>query len=179
MTVCRLAACPIKLYSTSTPRMPDGGGDGRIVLAWIPFDGTQSSHTILYSHPNALDLGQCIPYCLDLSKLLAVNVLTFDYTGYGASEGIPSVRHSRADIAAAYLFLREHVGLAEQDIVLMGASLGSGPAVHLAAQRSDIAGLILQRCVASGVVCCQLLLADSVGIVWRGHRRAQSCLCSW
>lgn len=150
-------------------------------LCWhgSPFDGTQSSHTILYSHPNALDLGQCIPYCLDLSKLLAVNVLTFDYTGYGASEGIPSVRHSRADIAAAYLFLREHVGLAEQDIVLMGASLGSGPAVHLAAQRSDIAGLILQRCVASGVVCCQLLLADSVGIVWRGHRRAQSCLCSW
>lgn len=126
--------------------MPDGGGERRIVLAWIPFEGAQSSRTILYSHPNALDLGQCIPYCLDLSKLLAVNVLTFDYTGYGASEGIPSVRHTRADIAAAYQFLREHVALTEQEIVLMGASLGSGPAVHLASQHPQLAGLILQRC---------------------------------
>lgn len=148
----RLATLSVKLYTITTPRMPDGGGDKRIVIAWIPLEGVRCSRTILYSHPNALDLGQCIPYCMDLSKLLEVNVLTFDYTGYGASEGIPSVRHTRADITAAYQFLKTFVSVNDEDIVLMGASLGSGPAVHLAAKQPGVAGLILQRCFPFRVV---------------------------
>jgi hypothetical protein len=60
----------VKLYTTLTPVLPDGGGGKRIVLAWIPYNGAKRPQTIIYSHPNALDLGQCIPYCTDLGKLL-------------------------------------------------------------------------------------------------------------
>ena len=39
--------------------------------------------TLLYSHANAEDLGNIYPWCKFLSKSLGVNVLAYDYTGYG------------------------------------------------------------------------------------------------
>lgn len=145
------SSAAVTLHTTRTPTLPDGGGGTKIILAWIPHKNARSAKTIIYSHPNALDLGHCIPYCIDLSKLLGVNVLTYDYTGYGCSEGLPSVRHSRADITAAYKFLENHMGMNEKDVVLMGASLGSGPSVYLASQLPRLSGLILQSPLLSGV----------------------------
>ena len=116
---CRPPGHAVTLYTTKTPVLPDGGGGTRIVLAWVPYQGAKNPQTVLYSHPNALDLGDCIPYCMDLSKLLGVNVLTYDYTGYGCSEGLPSVRHSRADITAALKFLENHMDMSEKNIVLV------------------------------------------------------------
>ena len=39
--------------------------------------------TILYSHANAEDLGSIYPWCKYLSKMLKVNLMAYDYTGYG------------------------------------------------------------------------------------------------
>lgn len=39
--------------------------------------------TLLYSHANAEDLGSIYPWCKFLSKMLKVNLLAYDYTGYG------------------------------------------------------------------------------------------------
>lgn len=39
--------------------------------------------TILYSHANAEDLGSIYPWCKYLSKMLRVNLLAYDYAGYG------------------------------------------------------------------------------------------------
>lgn len=39
--------------------------------------------TILYSHANAEDLGNIYPWCKFLSKMLGVNIMAYDYTGYG------------------------------------------------------------------------------------------------
>jgi hypothetical protein len=39
--------------------------------------------TLLYSHANAEDLGSIYPWCKFLSKMLRVNLLAYDYTGYG------------------------------------------------------------------------------------------------
>jgi hypothetical protein len=43
--------------------------------------------TILYSHANAEDLGVMFGWLKCLSRRLDVNVLAYDYTGYGESEG--------------------------------------------------------------------------------------------
>ena len=37
----------------------------------------------MYSHANAEDLGGIYPWCKFLSKMLRVNLLAYDYTGYG------------------------------------------------------------------------------------------------
>ena len=61
----------------------------------------------------------------------------------------PSVSDTYADIDACYQWLIKE-GIQPQDIVLYGQSVGSGPAVHLAAQTPGLAGIILHSPIASG-----------------------------
>lgn len=59
-------------------RARDGGG-----AAAAAGGDPDAAVTILYSHANAEDLGNIYPWCKFLSKSLGVNVLAYDYTGYG------------------------------------------------------------------------------------------------
>ena len=43
--------------------------------------------TLLFSHGNAEDLGMIYDWFVDLSRVLGVNVMCYDYTGYGKSRG--------------------------------------------------------------------------------------------
>jgi ribonuclease HI len=65
----------------------------------------------------------------ELSHLLAVNVMAYDYAGYGASTGLPSTANTRADISAVLAALQEHHDVAPCHVVLYGQSVGSGPTV--------------------------------------------------
>lgn len=46
-----------------------------------------SAITLIFSHANGDDLNHCYQHMLTLSKELNVNVLGYDYSGYGASSG--------------------------------------------------------------------------------------------
>jgi fermentation-respiration switch protein FrsA (DUF1100 family) len=65
-----------------------------------------------------------------------------EYRGYGGNPGSPSEQGFYADAAAALNFLDEQ-GIAATRRVIYGESLGTGVAVHLAAQQ-DVAALILE-----------------------------------
>ena len=120
-------------------------------------------YTILYSHGNAEDLGMLSNYLADLSKILHVNILAYDYTGYGFSNRklsktgnfqtassppalLPSEEHFYADISAAYDYLVTIRGIPAHRIILFGRSIGSGPSCYLASKlnankkRSEIGG---------------------------------------
>jgi fermentation-respiration switch protein FrsA (DUF1100 family) len=75
-------------------------------------------------------------------------VLVFDYRGYGRSEGLPDEPGILADARAARAWLAERTGKQEQDLVLMGRSLGAGVMVHLAA-KDGARALILQSAFSS------------------------------
>jgi fermentation-respiration switch protein FrsA (DUF1100 family) len=79
---------------------------------------------------------------------LRVSVLIFDYRGYGRSEGKPNEEGVLADARAARRWLAQRAKLAEQDIVLLGRSLGGAVAVDLAA-RDGARGLILENTFSS------------------------------
>ncbi|CAN0838491.1 Alpha/beta hydrolase domain-containing protein 17B [Linum grandiflorum] len=51
--------------------------------------------TLLYSHGNAADLGQMYELFIELRAHLRVNIMCYDYSGYGASSGknIDKIRH--------------------------------------------------------------------------------------
>jgi uncharacterized protein len=72
---------------------------------------------------------------------LGYDVLSFDYRGYGRSEGIPTEAGLYEDGLAAYEYLRSR-GVAPSRIILAGQSLGSAVAVELAT-RVTSAGLAL------------------------------------
>mmetsp|Transcript_7965 Transcript_7965/g.13351 ORF Transcript_7965/g.13351 Transcript_7965/m.13351 type:complete len:267 (+) Transcript_7965:62-862(+) len=106
--------------------------------------------TILFSHGNAEDLGMIYDWFYDFSRQLNVNVLAYDYTGYGKAAGgaAPSEAHVYADAEAALRHLREARGVPPHRVVLYGRSLGSGPTCHLARKLARegtlLGGVILQ-----------------------------------
>ena len=125
----------------------------------IPAFYIQQNHarySILYSHGNAEDLGMIYSYLEELSQLLYINILAYDYSGYGmgsirkdniANKIEANEENCYSDIEAAlhYLTQTEHMSLSQ--IILYGRSVGSGPSCYLAKKFSDdgetFAGLIL------------------------------------
>lgn len=95
--------------------------------------------TVLYSHGNAADLGQLYDLFVQLKINLRVNLMGYDYSGYGASTGKPSEANTYADIEAVYQCLQTEYGTSQEDLILYGQSVGSGPTLHLASKlpRSD------------------------------------------
>ena len=107
--------------------------------------------TLLYSHGNAADLGQMYDLFCELSLHLRVNLLGYDYSGYGQSSGKPSEQNTYADIEAAYKCLIENYGAKEEDIILYGQSVGSGPTTDLATRLPNLRAVILHSPILSGL----------------------------
>ena len=84
----------------------------------------------------------------DLARVLRVNIMAYDYTGYGKSSGTPSEENCYADIEAAFRYLVEVRHIQPEQIVLYGRSLGSGPSCYLASKTAregrSVGGVILQ-----------------------------------
>jgi hypothetical protein len=59
-------------------------------------------YTILFSHGNAVDLGQMSSFYYGLGSRLECNIFTYDYSGYGASGGKPTEKDLYSDIRAAW-----------------------------------------------------------------------------
>ncbi|XP_002978951.2 alpha/beta hydrolase domain-containing protein 17C [Selaginella moellendorffii] len=107
--------------------------------------------TLLYSHGNAADLGQMYELFLELSRHLRVNLMGYDYTGYGASTGKPTEFNTYADIEAVYECLERDYGVKQEDLVLYGQSVGSGPTLDLAARLPRLRAVVLHSPILSGL----------------------------
>jgi len=79
---------------------------------------------------------------------MGFSVFAYDYRGYGTSDGRASARNSYEDIEAAYGYLVERLGVPANRIIVMGRSIGGGPAIELAT-KNDVAGLICESCFVS------------------------------
>ncbi|KAK2373829.1 hypothetical protein P8452_46720 [Trifolium repens] len=113
--------------------------------------------TLLYSHGNAADLGQLYDLFVQLKVNLRVNLMGYDYSGYGASTGKPSESSTYADIEAIYECLETEYGVGQEDVILYGQSVGSGPTLHLAAKLPRLRGVVLHSGILSGLrVLCHV-----------------------
>lgn len=112
-----------------------------------------SNITLLYSHENGEDLNTSYRYLRKLVARLKVNVMAYDYSGYGESTGQPNELNCYADIKAVYEYLRSDMKIPPEHIVLYGRSLGGGPSCYLAEEASltgrPLAGLILHATFTS------------------------------
>jgi hypothetical protein len=70
-------------------------------------------------------------------------VLAYDYPGYGLSAGKPTEKSVYASAEAAYRFLTERRNIAPSDIIVLGRSIGSGPACYLA-EKYPVGGLVVE-----------------------------------
>ncbi|XP_062218435.1 uncharacterized protein LOC133918539 [Phragmites australis] len=107
--------------------------------------------TLLYSHGNAADLGQMYELFVELGAHLNVNLMGYDYSGYGQSSGKPSEQNTYADIEAVYRCLIETYGASEENIILYGQSVGSGPTLDLASRLTRLRAVVLHSPILSGL----------------------------
>ena len=108
-----------------------------------------SRYTILYSYSTCADLSLCDKGLFGLSRALGVNIVAYDYSGYGQNGilGKCSEKACYQDIETVYSYLVAK-GIPSDHVILMGTSLGSGPCVHLAS-KYRVGGVILQCPIAS------------------------------
>ncbi len=128
-------------------------GQARLKGWWIPAasDARYSCFTVLYLHGQTGNLGDAVE---DLAALhsVGVNILAFDYRGYGQSQfAHPSEARWRedADWALNYLTATRHVPASS--IILDGRGLGANLALEVAAAHPELAGVVLESPLASPV----------------------------
>jgi fermentation-respiration switch protein FrsA (DUF1100 family) len=121
--------------------------DARLLHGWwIPHP--QARGTIVHCHGNAGNIGDRVWLAADLHRL-NVNVLLFDYRGYGWSRGVPTEQGTYADARAAFEVARAKHGDSDTPpIIVHGQSLGGAVAVQLALDR-PARGLIVESSFTS------------------------------
>lgn len=123
-------------YSDSTIEFTRAGTTLR---GWFVESGNADAETIVFYGGNGDELSRSLA---DISALGDFNYLMVNYRGYGDSEGMPGEAELKADAIAILQSLQQQgrIDLARSHII--GRSLGSGIATHVAAQ-FDVASLIL------------------------------------
>ena len=125
-------------------------GDGVKINAWFfpaEDDAKRKDWVILFSHGNAGHLGNRLG-TFDVLLRSGVNLLGYDYRGYGKSEGRPSEEGTYLDLLAAYRWLIDVKGFSPERIIAHGNSLGGGVTSWLPTQH-PVAALILQSTFTS------------------------------
>jgi hypothetical protein len=113
-----------------------------------------SKNVILYSHNNIFDIGNTHDLLQHLSKELNVNIISYDYPGYGVSYN-PKLRISSElgcieFINKVFQFLITE-GFLEKNIILYGVSIGTGPTVDIASRVHNLKGVLLQSPFTSSI----------------------------
>lgn len=120
--------------------------DGVKLAGWfVPSPSARG--TVLFLHGNGGNISHTVEAVESFARL-GMNVLSFDYRGYGRSQGKPSGDGIMRDAEAAWRHLRQERAIAASSIVIVGRSLGGGPAAALAAKYRP-AGLILESTYTS------------------------------
>ncbi|UCH79899.1 MAG: alpha/beta hydrolase [Nitrospiraceae bacterium] len=116
--------------------------DGVDIHGWfIPANG--SDKILLFSHGNGGNISHRLEKIMMLHEL-NLNILIFDYRGYGKSSGKPTEPGLYLDAEALYMYLLREKAYDPEQIVAYGESLGGAVAIELAKRHT------LQRLIIEG-----------------------------
>jgi len=105
--------------------------DGLTLSAWYLPAG-DPRHALLYCHGNAGDIRDWVHAAPPFLRA-GISVLIWDYRGYGRSQGRPSEEGLYLDGEAVWAWLKDRATAWALPASILGKSLGSAVAVHLAA----------------------------------------------
>lgn len=92
----------------------------------------------IFFHANAEDIGQAYDFCKSLNQKLDVPqsdqtyFLLVEYPGYGIYPGSAAEEDILSDLEPVWLFVTKVMNFQPKDVLVMGRSIGSGPACHFA-----------------------------------------------
>ncbi|MBI5408281.1 MAG: alpha/beta hydrolase, partial [Nitrospirae bacterium] len=115
--------------------------DGVQLSGWfIPAKNPRA--TILFSHGNGGNISHRMEK-INMLSFLNLNVLIFDYRGYGGSMGSPSEEGLYLDAEAMYDYLLNKKGSIPPEIIAYGESLGGAVVIDLAGKH-ELGGIIIE-----------------------------------
>ncbi len=121
---------------------------GRLYGWWVPVKGTK---TLLYLHGSGANIGFDAKHVNQFNDM-GLSVFSFDYRGYGKSEGaFPTEAAVYVDAQRAWNYLTQARKIPPPQILIYGHSLGGAIAIELASHHPEAAGLIVQSSFTSGV----------------------------
>lgn len=117
--------------------------DGLVLSGWLAGDSApeagRRAPLLIYFGGNAEEVSHMVGMASNVAPAL---MLAVNYRGYGGNPGAPGERALFADALALYDWAVARPDVDPARVVLMGRSLGSGVAVHVAAERRP-AGVVL------------------------------------
>lgn len=116
---------------------------GTQLSGWLYKLCAGDSGLILMSHGNAGNIMHRVELARRLVSDTGCSIFLYDYQGYGASQGSPSVKGILRDGIAAFDFAVEKLEYKSEQIIVYGESLGCAVAAYIASQRQARA-IILQ-----------------------------------
>uniref|UniRef100_A0A0N4ZFQ1 Hydrolase_4 domain-containing protein n=1 Tax=Parastrongyloides trichosuri TaxID=131310 RepID=A0A0N4ZFQ1_PARTI len=142
---CFFFTDPVEFFFLNTPE------EHTIACCYVELK-REPKYTIIYSHPNAMDLSDSVcgfPNLSDLARFLEVNFITYDYSGYGISNGKPTEEVLKSNLRTVINHVMNDRFVPIDRIVLFGYSIGGALSAMVAAEYSSLAGLILFGAPAS------------------------------
>lgn len=120
-------------------------------IATVIYHNASNTRTLIYSHGNATDIGAMSYVQGILAKNLSINIIMYDYSGYGESGGIPLEPNTYQDIETVYNYAVTTIANGNPSrIIIYGQSVGSGPSCYLCMNK-QVGGLILHSPFMSGM----------------------------
>mmetsp|Transcript_123944 Transcript_123944/g.246762 ORF Transcript_123944/g.246762 Transcript_123944/m.246762 type:complete len:414 (+) Transcript_123944:34-1275(+) len=114
---------------------------------------------VFYLHSNAEDLGKCYTFCANVREQFQVHVFAVEYPGYGICPGDICNEVSVLDnVRVCLRFVLEELQRPLDSILVLGRSIGCGPAIALATEHK-IGGLVL----ISPMLSLKELFSDNFG----------------
>lgn len=100
---------------------------------------------LIYFHSNYEDLGCSYSFCNNICIKLKINVLAIEYPNYGIYKTNQSSNADNIinDANIIFQFITEVENIKEQNILLLGRCIGSGPATYLATKHNVMALILL------------------------------------
>lgn len=104
--------------------------DGNKVNGWF-IKAANPKGTLLFCHGNAGTISHRIESA-EIFLDLGLNVVLYDYRGYGSSSGTPSENNTYEDTEAVWNYLMLEKKLSASEIIVLGRSMGGPVAANIA-----------------------------------------------
>jgi pimeloyl-ACP methyl ester carboxylesterase len=139
--------CAGRYFRSDTDRLAGPYGRPVVVMAH-GFGGTMDSGLVPFA---------------ERFRAAGADVLTFDYRGFGASDGQPrqsvSVNRQLQDFHAAVVAAQSLPGVDPVRVVLWGSSFSGSHVIRVAAARADVAAVIAMTPLTSGLAASRAAVA--------------------
>ncbi len=124
--------------------------DGTKLHAWFIPARTEAKGTVIYFHGNSRNISGHLWYA-DWLPDYGYNVFTFDYRGFGKSEGTPTIDGAVLDGIAAIRYIRTRPDVDPDRLLVFGQSMGDAVATTVVGrhQPAGVQGVFLDCPFAS------------------------------